>query len=125
MLRDKEIEITDVDLKKSIARKILESLFEWFEIEDSREEYIADCASWIFFAAKKAEDYVGFLCLKRTGKKTLELAVMGVLKDYHRKGVGKALFEKAKKRAIKEGGFIYREPLKTSVFRGNFENAML
>ena len=33
---------------------------------------------------RKGED-VGFLCLKETGKETVELAVMGVLEGYHRR----------------------------------------
>ena len=41
--------------------------------------------------------------MKQTGKDTVELAVMGVLKDYHRKGIGKHLFEMAKAEAKKKG----------------------
>ena len=37
----------------------------------------------------------GFLCLKETGRDTVELSVMGVLKEYHRNGIGRALFETA------------------------------
>ena len=47
-------QIYDPDLKKTIAREILEALREWFEVDESREKYIADCAEWIFFAAKEA-----------------------------------------------------------------------
>ena len=49
---------------------------------------------------------VGFLYLKQTGKDTIELAVMGVLKEYHRKGIGRALFEYAKE-SIKESGYSF------------------
>jgi len=55
-------QIYDPDLKKTIAREILEALREWFEVDESREKYIADCAEWIFFAAKEAGKYAGFLC---------------------------------------------------------------
>ena len=41
--------------------------------------------------------------MPETGKQTVELAVMGVLKEYHRKGIGKALFEEAKRTAITKG----------------------
>ena len=41
-----------------------------------------------------------------TGKDTVELAVMGVLKEYHRKGIGKELFNRAKK-AAKEMGYSF------------------
>ena len=45
----------------------------------------------------------GFNCLKETGKDTVELHVMGVLKEYHRNGVGRELFLKAKEIAEQEG----------------------
>ena len=95
--------IRDAETKKMIARKILEALHDWFEVDESREKYIADCAGWAFFAAKEAGEYAGFLCLKETGEATVELAVMGILKDYHRRGLGRALFEEAKKAAIRAG----------------------
>jgi len=44
---------------------------------------------------------VGFLCLKETGKETVELAVTGVLKEYHRRGIGRELFAAAKSTAAR------------------------
>ena len=73
------VEITDSNEKQAIAREILEALTDWFGIEESREEYISGSAGWTFFAAKGTEGPIGFLCLKETGKSTVELAVMGVL----------------------------------------------
>ena len=37
------------------------------------------------------------------GKDTVELAVIGVLEEYHRNGIGKSLFECAKKEIQKRG----------------------
>ena len=91
------------ETKRLIARKILEALRDWFEVDESREKYISDCANWIFLAAKENDEYAGFLCLKETGKDTVELAVMGVLKEFHRKGLGRKLFEAAKKIATEAG----------------------
>ena len=90
------VKIQDSKEKKVIARTILESLKEWFEVEESREGYIRDCVDWIFLAAKDDDKEVGFLCLKETGNATVELAVMGVLMDYHRNGIGRQLICKAK-----------------------------
>ena len=89
-------EITDSAEKQSIARKVLEALTEWFEVEESREGYIRDCANWTFLAAKEDDKVMGFLCLKKTGNATVELAVMGVMKECHRNGIGRQLVEKAK-----------------------------
>ena len=90
------VEISDDLEKKRISRYILESLQEWFGIAEAREEYIQGAVGKTFFCAYDCDKPVGFLYLKQTGRETLELAVMGVLEAYHRKGVGKALFTQAK-----------------------------
>ena len=97
------VEISDSKEKQAIARKILEALPDWFGIEESREEYISGSADWTFFAAKEEEEAIGFLCLKETGKATVELAVMGVLQNHHRGGVGRQLVERAKETARSQG----------------------
>lgn len=71
------LEILNASHKKCIARYILEALPEWFGLPDSRKEYIQDSADNRFFCAYIGEQPVGFLCLKQTGKDTVELAVMG------------------------------------------------
>ena len=96
-------EITDSAEKQAIARKVLEALTEWFEVEESREGYIRDCVNWTFLAAKEDDKVMGFLCLKKTGNATVELAVMGVMKDFHRNGIGRQLVEKAKEVAKAQG----------------------
>lgn len=95
--------ITDKNEKRAIAKKILELLPEWFGIEESRDEYIQESMEQDFIAAVKDNSPVGFLCLKETGKDTVELAVMGVMKEYHRQGIGRELFAAAKELAIKQG----------------------
>ena len=115
---DRTVErVNDTALKRNIARKILENLLDWFGIDESREQYIRECADWMFFAAKEKGDYVGFLCLKETGQQTVELAVMGVLKEYHRNGLGRALFHEAQKAAAKEGySFMQVKTVKMGVY---------
>lgn len=100
-------EIKDKQSKRHIARSILEALTDWFEITESREQYIKDCGEQIFVVAKEAEKEIGFICLKETGKDTVEVAVMGVLKEYHRHGIGKELIKAAKDIAVeKEYSFL-------------------
>lgn len=96
-------QICDDSEKQTITRNILEALLEWFGIPEAREEYIQDSRGKCFFAAFDDNAPAGFIYLKQTGKDTVELAVMGVLKDYHRKGIGKHLFEMAKAEAKKKG----------------------
>ena len=97
------VTIKDKEEKRTIARKVLENLLEWFEVDESREGYIHDCADWTFLAAMDDDKPVGFLCLKETGKATVELAVMGVMKDNHRNGAGRKLVEMAKEVAKADG----------------------
>ncbi|MBR6954513.1 MAG: GNAT family N-acetyltransferase [Clostridia bacterium] len=100
--------IESPELKRAIARKVLEALRDWFGIDESREKYIAESAGQIFVAAKEGGEYVGFLCLKETGRETVELAVMGVLREYHRSGIGRQLFQAAKAIA-REAGYLFMQ----------------
>ena len=118
--------ITDADEKKAIVRNILEALPDWFGIPESRENYIAESVEEIMIAAEvevsgadsdskfsvncngeyitsTGKKAAGFLCLKETGKSTVEIAVMGVLMEYHRSGMGRALFEEARRIATEIG----------------------
>lgn len=113
------VEITDDLEKKEITQNILQALPDWFGIPESREEYIQDSVNKPFFCARTNEKNIGFLYLKQTGKDTVEIAVMGLLKEYHRKGIGQSLFEYAKKEIHKKGySFIQ---VKT-VQMGKYEN---
>ena len=89
--------IESAEEKRQICRAILEALPEWFGIPEAREEYISESADKLFFAAMDGENPIGFLCLKETGRDTVELYVMGVLKARHRTGAGRALVEAAKR----------------------------
>ena len=95
--------VTDEEEKKTIAREILENLPEWFGIPEARETYIAESGKQVFFAALREKETAGFLCLKETGKAAMEIAVMGVRKEYHRQGIGRDLFVAAKEWAGKQG----------------------
>lgn len=97
------ISVEEVTEKQRISRTILEALPDWFGIPESREQYIKESEGQPFFAAYDSEKPIGFLCLKKTGKDTVELSVMGVLKEHHRKGVGRKLFERARDMAKRSG----------------------
>lgn len=89
--------------KRAISREILEALPDWFGIPEARENYIAGSADQLFFCARDGERALGFLCLQETGKDTVELAVMGVLKEFHRQGIGSALVKAAREHAAQAG----------------------
>ena len=111
--------ISDPGQKERIAREILEALPDWFENVEAREGYIRDSREWVFFAAEDGGKAVGFLCLKETGKPTVELAVMGIRMAYHRKGIGSALFAAAKAYAVSAG---YEFLLVKTVRMGMYED---
>ena len=96
-------EMTAPEEKQQVARQILEGLPEWFGIAEVREEYIAQSAEQPCFAAMGQGKPIGFLCLRETGRDTMELAVMGVDRKYHRRGCGWALFAAAKAYAVQRG----------------------
>ncbi len=89
------IRVYESETKKSITRGILEALREWFGIAEAREEYIAQSVAEPFWYACDGDKPIGFLYVHQTGDATLELYAMGVLKEYHRSGAGRALFAAA------------------------------
>ena len=101
-------QLTDNAEKRRVTRLILEALPEWFGIPEATEGYISESSGKIFFCAYDADKPVGFLYLKETGTATAELYVMGVLKEYHRQGIGRELVYNAK-RAASEAGYSFMQ----------------
>ena len=101
-------QITEPSEKSAISRTVLEALKDWFEVDESREYYIRESQDWQFFAAFDGQTPVGFLCLKETGKPTVELAVMGVLKAYHRHEIGRQRFSEAAAFA-RNAGYLFMQ----------------
>ena len=109
--------VNDKNEKLAVSRRLLEALTEWFEVEESREQYIAVSAEQPFFAAYEDNEPVGFLALKETGKDTVELAVMGVSKEVHRRGIGRELFNAARGYASNQGySFMQVKTVKMGVY---------
>ena len=96
-------QLTDHSEKQNVTRLILEALPDWFGIPEARENYITESTDKIFFCAYDQNKPVGFLYLKETGDVTVELYVMGVLMEFHRNGIGRELFHRAKKTAGEKG----------------------
>lgn len=110
-------QVTDKAEKQRISRAILEGLTDWFEVDESREQYISDSADQPMFAAFSDGELVGFLCLKETGRDTVELAVMGVKRELHRYGAGRELFTAARDFAAEKGySFMQVKTVKMGVY---------
>ena len=86
------VEIADPATRSRIAEAVLRDLPEWFGIEDSTTAYIEAAATLPTFAV---EPDIGFLCLKQHTPRAVELYVMGVRREHHRRGIGRALVDAA------------------------------
>ena len=86
------VQITDAAERSRIAEAVLRELPEWFGIEEATAAYIEAAAKLPTFAVEPA---AGFLCLKQHTAHAAELHVMGVAREHHRRGIGRALVEAA------------------------------
>jgi len=77
--------------KVRVCEEVLRALPEWFGIEDAIRNYIEDARSRPMLAARDGDAVAGFLSLSLHNEFTGEIHVMGIKKEYHRKGIGKEL----------------------------------
>lgn len=91
------VKVEDVELKKQISGKVLNKLPEWFGIPESTKEYIEESSVMNFWAAYDGEEPIGFIAIKINNKYTSEIYVVGIEEEYHRKGIGKRLFDEVYK----------------------------
>ena len=74
---------------------VLRSLPEWFGVEESNRAYIRDLGRLPSYVAIVDGCVAGFLSLKHHFPGASEIHVLAVERSIHRRGVGRALFEKA------------------------------
>jgi ribosomal protein S18 acetylase RimI-like enzyme len=77
--------------KVSIARSILEGLPEWFGILQARERYIERAGQLPMTAVSVGTEIVGFLSVENKTRVSSEIHVLGIRRDWHRRGVGTIL----------------------------------
>ena len=82
------VEIADPAQRSRLAEAVLRDLPEWFGVEESTRAYIEEAATLPTFAV---EPDLGFLCLEQHTPRAAELYVMGVRREHHRRGIGRAL----------------------------------
>lgn len=99
------IEIVLPDLAEALCRKIIADLPEYFGLPAANEHYIIGVRSQVNLAAKVDEDYVGLISISFPYPENANIYWMGILRKYHRAGIGKMLstsaFHEAKKRGTK------------------------
>ena len=100
-------EILEPDADRvSIARSILEGLPEWFGILEAREKYIERAGQLPMTAVSVGTQIIGFLSVENKTPVSSEVHVLGVRRDWHRRGVGKFLF-RATEVALSRSGIRY------------------
>lgn len=81
--------------KSEVTKSVLLSLPDWFGIEEFTNAYIRNSGELPRFVAFEEDRAVGFLSLKKHSEYAAEVYVMGVLPEFHRKGIGQALLKEA------------------------------
>jgi GNAT superfamily N-acetyltransferase len=90
--------------KGTICEKILRSLPDWFGIETAILDYISDAEQMLTLVAEnEAQEKVGFLTLNFHNQFSCEVHVMGVLPDFHGRGIGSALINEAEALLVRKG----------------------
>lgn len=90
-----------------ICRDILTGLPEWFGRPDSIEQYAAEAEHLPMFGFVTDDGAtVGFLSVKTHFATAAEVYVLGVRRDFHRRGIGRRLFEHAE-RKLQDQGIAY------------------
>lgn len=88
-------EIEEKDLKSAICGTILKALPSWFGVQASIEKHVMDCRDMVFYVDYEEDQPVGFMVLNPHNASTVEIHVMGIIKEHHRKGIGRNLIDKA------------------------------
>ncbi|HKQ88884.1 MAG TPA: GNAT family N-acetyltransferase [Candidatus Acidoferrales bacterium] len=90
--------------KSKTCREILEALPEWFGIPEAIDAYAKGVAGLPMLVAKNQSGLViGFISLKPQTSSAVEAYVLGIRREWHRKGIGHLLFEAAERMAHKLG----------------------
>lgn len=84
-------------------RTILQSLPDWFGIPEALEEYVRESQHHTRILCYEETQVIGFLVLKKTSPKAMELYVLGILPQYHRMGIGRMLMKQAEDIALSQG----------------------
>lgn len=86
-------EVRNAEEKYNICKNILQELPGWFGIERAIEDYANGVQNMPFYASFVQSMPFGFISINIQTTDTAEIYIMAVMKEFHRQGVGKALFQ--------------------------------
>ncbi len=93
--------IDDPEQKTEICFSIINNLDDWFGNEDANREYARGVRKEYFLSAQVGDIPIGFISVKDHNQFTGEIYVLGILEEFHNKGIGKRLIETAIERLMK------------------------
>ncbi len=85
--------VTNSKDREDICELVLRNLPKWFGIEEALKEYVNGVKDKTFLVAYVGEIPVGFISIKEHNRYTSEVYVIGILKEFHGRGIGKKLIE--------------------------------
>lgn len=97
--------IEDADKKFKIVDGIISKLPKWFD-ENGRKDYPKAARKQIVLVAFDGDVEVGFVALQHNNEYTSNIYSTGVLEEYHKNGIGRALINKAEN-YLRENGFRF------------------
>lgn len=103
-----QVEVSDEAEKSRICRMILTSLPYWFGIQESIDDYCKGVKRHSFLKVSDETKIIGFVSIKINSEYAAELYVLGLLPEYHRKGIGTSLVQDIEA-DLKKRGFRYLE----------------
>ena len=89
--------------KSAVCESILRSLPAWFDIEEEIVRFAAEIDHLPTFLASVSGEVMGFLSLKQHFPASAEVLVMGVRREAHRHGLGRALIFQAQEWLVSQG----------------------
>jgi GNAT superfamily N-acetyltransferase len=97
------VELATGKLSAEVAEAVMRALPQWFGLEESLLDYVEAARTVPTFVANEDSAKVGFLTLKPQTAHAAEILAMGVLPEWHRRGLGRALVEAATQHALSDG----------------------
>lgn len=98
------IEVNDNSTKSIFTKEVLEKLPQWFGNKQALDDYVEKVAELPYWAAmNKKNRCIGFFSVKRHYGHTGDIFVCGVLSEYQRSGIGKALYKMAEAYLVENG----------------------
>jgi len=100
-------QINNPDKKSEICYNIIDNLDNWFGKEDTNQKYSRGVREDFFLSAQIGDIPIGFISVKDHNQFTSEVYVLGILKEFHKKGIGERLIKIASNRLSEEEPCLY------------------